>query len=78
MGYLTINPFIDDGFFDVDYLNKQKAVYENEYIRHIRFNKALIIIVEGKTNKAVIFKKEYVIPNSDDIAIEEEPLGGLK
>ena len=71
VGYLTINPFIDDGFFDVDYLNKQKAVYENEYIRHIRFNKALIIIIEGKTNKAVIFKEGYVIPNSNDITIEE-------
>ncbi len=78
VGYLTINPFIDDGFFDVGYLNKQKAVYENEYIRHIRFKESLLIIIEGKTNKAVVYKEGYVIPNSDDIAIEEKPLEKFK
>jgi len=57
VGYLTLNPFINDGFFDVDYLNKQKAVYENNYLRHIRFKKPLQIIIDGKENKAVIYKE---------------------
>jgi len=59
VGYLTINPFMDDGFFDLDYLNKQTAVYEDTYLRHIQFKKPLTIIIEGSNNKAVIFKEEY-------------------
>ena len=48
VGYLTINPFMEDGYFDVDYLNKQKAVFEDENIRHVRFKQPLTIIIEGK------------------------------
>jgi hypothetical protein len=36
VGYFTINPYREDGYFDVDYLNQQKAVYEDEFLRHIR------------------------------------------
>ena len=59
VGYLTINPFIDDGFFDLDYLNKQSAVFEDTFLRHIRFKKPLTIIIDGQNNKAAIFKEEY-------------------
>lgn len=56
VGYLTINPFIDDGFYDIDYLNKQNAVYEDEFIRHVRFDEDMTIIIEGRKNRAVILK----------------------
>ena len=59
VGYLTINPFINDGFFDLEYLNKQESVCENTYLRHICFKRPLKVIIEGKSNKAVIFKEEY-------------------
>jgi len=77
VGYLTINPFIDDGFFDIDYLNAQEAVFENEYLRHIRFKQALHIIIEGKKNKAVIFKEDYILPNKDDVDIDESNDGNF-
>ena len=64
VGYLTINPFINDGFFDLDYLNKQEAVYEDEYLRHICFKEPLTIIIEGKSNKAAIFKEGFQINNN--------------
>jgi len=60
VGYLTINPFINDGYFDLDYLNAQKAEYEDEYLRHISFKKPLTIVIEGKKNKAAIFKEGFV------------------
>jgi CheY-like chemotaxis protein len=63
VGYFTINPFINDGFFDLEYLNKQPAVYENEFLRHIRFKSPLNVIIEGKTNRAAIFKEGYKIKN---------------
>ena len=56
IGYFTINPFKKDGFYDLEYLNKQEAVYENEYLRHIRFKKPLVVKIDGRKNKGVILK----------------------
>lgn len=56
IAYLTINPHINDGYYDVDYLNSQPAVYENKYLRHLRFENQLTIKVNGKTSKAIILK----------------------
>jgi len=56
VGYFTINPFVNDGFYDVDYLNKFDAEFENEFIRHIKFKKPLIIKIDGRKNKGVILK----------------------
>ena len=66
VGYLTINPFIGDGFFDLDYLNKQEAFYEDTYLRHISFKEPITIIIEGKSNKAAIFKNEFKFKNGKD------------
>lgn len=79
VGYLTINPFINDGFFDVSYLNKQEAVYEDEFLRHICFKEPLTIIIEGKNNKAAIFKAGYSaedVLKQDDLS-DEMPPGGF-
>lgn len=70
VGYLTINPFINDGFFDINYLNKQKATYEDDYLRHINFKNSLTILVDGKSNKAVIYKEGFVLKDNED-SIEE-------
>ena len=64
VGYFTINPFMDDGFFDLDYLNKQEACYEDEYLRHICFKEPLTIIIEGKSNRAAIYKAGFKINNN--------------
>ncbi|MDY7394481.1 PEP/pyruvate-binding domain-containing protein [Aureibaculum sp. 2210JD6-5] len=69
VGYLTINPFLDDGSFDVDYLNKQEAVYEDDFLRHITFKTPLSVVIEGKNNKAAIFKADYKF-NNEQISLE--------
>jgi hypothetical protein len=56
VGYFTINPFINDGYYDLPFLDKTPAVFENEYIRHIRFDKPLMIRIDGKHNLGVIEK----------------------
>ena len=56
VGYFTINPFIGEGFYDVEYLNNLSVVYEDEYIRHVRFEKPLEIMIDGKKHKGAIFK----------------------
>ena len=74
VGYLTINPFMDDGYFDVEYLNKQKVVFEDENIRHVRFKKPLTIIIDGKNNKGVIYKDGFVLKDKEDVEVEVSPL----
>jgi DNA-binding NarL/FixJ family response regulator len=56
VGYFTVNPFIKDGFYDVSYLNKRECIYEDEFIRHVRFEKQLKIEIDGKTNKGIVYK----------------------
>jgi hypothetical protein len=56
VGYITINPYINEGFFDVDYLNSLEAVYEDNYLRHVRFNDPLEIMIDGRKHKGVIMK----------------------
>ncbi len=79
VGYLTINPYLNDGYFDVDYLNRQEAVYEDTFLRHICFDEPLTIIIEGKENKAAIFKEGYTIADTvtDQKFLEELPPEGL-
>lgn len=54
--YFTINPFIHDGTYDTEFLNTQPAIYESEYVRHVRFDKPIIMKVDGKKNKGVVMK----------------------
>ena len=56
IGYFTINPYINEGFYDVDFLNQQGSVYEDESVRHIRFDDPLEIMVDGKRHRGVIMK----------------------
>jgi len=56
VGYFTINPFINEGYYDVDFLNKLTVVYEDNYIRHVKFEKPLEIMIDGKKHKGVILK----------------------
>ncbi len=56
VGYFTINPFIHDGFYDLEFLNSQPATYEDDFIKHITFNKYIEIKIDGKKNKGLIRK----------------------
>jgi len=58
VGYLTVNPYIKQGILDYEYLNKQAAYYEDEFIRVVRFEKDLSIKLDGRNGKAVVFKPE--------------------
>jgi hypothetical protein len=57
VGYFTINPFIKEGYYDVDFLNSLPVVYEDNYIRHVRFAKPLDIMIDGRKHKGVILKQ---------------------
>jgi CheY-like chemotaxis protein len=56
VGYFTINPYIREGYYDVDFLNKLNAIYEDGFIRHVRFDIPLEIMIDGKQHRGVILK----------------------
>jgi len=56
VGYFTINPYISEGYYDVEFLNKLDVIYENSYLRHVRFENPLEIMIDGKKHKGVIMK----------------------
>ncbi len=56
VGYFTINPFAGEGSWDVDFLNNQPAFFEDEFVRHVRFNNAFKVKLDGRKNEGVIVK----------------------
>lgn len=56
IGYFTINPYIDDGWYDLDFLKQQNAIYETDFIRHVRFEEPAVIKIEAKRNKGIVLK----------------------
>ncbi len=59
VGYFTINSYLkDEGTFDEGFLNNQPATFESQYIRHVRFEKPLIIKINGKKKYGIVIKPE--------------------
>ncbi len=58
VAYLTVNPYLNDGIYDVNYLNSLPAWHETKFLRCVKFNHPLTIQVDAKTNQGVILKPE--------------------
>jgi CheY-like chemotaxis protein len=56
VAYFTINPYINDGYYDVDFLNSIPAVYEDEFMRHVKFKEELLIEVDGRLSRGIVHK----------------------
>lgn len=54
VGYFTINDFINDGVYNQEFLNAQPAVEETKYLRHVRFEKPIVIKMDGKKKLGVV------------------------
>lgn len=58
VGYFTINAYMNDGLFRQDLLDAMPAVTETQYVRHVRFDKPLKIMMDGKKQKGVVMLPE--------------------
>ncbi|MGM0612779.1 MAG: PEP/pyruvate-binding domain-containing protein [Bacteroidota bacterium] len=58
VGYFTINPHENDGYYDVEYLNQQEAVYEDEFVRHVQFESPIVVKIDGRKNKGAVFRDQ--------------------
>ena len=58
IGYFTINPYLNDGYYDLDYLNDNNAYYEGPYVRAVNFELPVKVVIDGTKNKGAVFKME--------------------
>lgn len=48
VGYFTINTYNNDGIFRKDLLDEMPAIEETTFVRHVRFDRPLKIMMDGK------------------------------
>ncbi|MCM1153086.1 MAG: phosphoenolpyruvate synthase [Muribaculum sp.] len=56
VGYFTIDSSAGRGFIDMDYLNRQPAVYESEAVRVVKFDEPLPIAINGRKSRGIVEK----------------------
>jgi CheY-like chemotaxis protein len=56
VGYFTINAYNNDGYYDVDYLSSFPAIYQSQYVRHVRLPSPAVIKIDGKLGIGVVMK----------------------
>ncbi len=56
VGYFTVNQFKNEGFVDWDWLNKQNPATAFEFTFHLRFDRPLKVIMNGRKRQGVITK----------------------
>ena len=54
VGYFTINTFTGDGIFRQEVLDAMPAVEETAHVRHVRFDRPLRILMDGKKQLGVV------------------------
>lgn len=58
VNYYTVTNENPDHYCDFAYLDSMPAVFENEYIRHVRFDSQLLVKTDGKKGLGVVMKPE--------------------
>ncbi len=61
IGYFTVNPDAGEGLLDWAWLNEQRAVEEHDCVRHLRFETAVTVLMNGKESRGVILKPQPAI-----------------
>ena len=58
VGYFTINTFTGDGVLQKELLDQMPAVEETQFVRHVRFDRPLKIMMDGKKQHGVVLLPE--------------------
>ena len=54
VGYFTVNAYSGDGIYQQSLLNSMPAIEETEYVRHVRFDRPLKIMMDGMSQEGVV------------------------
>ncbi|MCR4602263.1 MAG: PEP/pyruvate-binding domain-containing protein [Prevotella sp.] len=60
VGYFTINTYTGDGVFQKELLDSMTAIEETEHVRHVRFERPLKVMMDGKKQEGVV-----LLPSND-------------
>lgn len=58
VGYFTVNAYRHDGVYNQEFLNALPAVHETKFLRHIHFDKPLVVKMDGRKNLGVVMMPE--------------------
>ena len=56
VGYFTVNPEAGQGLLDWEWLGAQKAIAEEECVRHLQFEHPIVVVMNGMAREGMIFK----------------------
>ena len=54
VGYFTINAYMNDGIYKQDFLDSLPVVEETTFLRHVRFEKPMVVKMDGKKKLGVV------------------------
>ena len=54
VGYFTVNSFKNEGIYNKELLDSMPAVEETQYVRHVRFDRPLKIMMDGMKQEGVV------------------------
>ena len=54
VGYFTVNSFKNEGIYNKQLLDSMPAVEETQYVRHVRFDRPLKIMMDGMKQEGVV------------------------
>ena len=54
VGYFTVNAYSGDGIYQQSLLNSMPSIEETEYVRHVRFDRPLKIMMDGMSQEGVV------------------------
>ena len=54
VGYFTVNTYKNDGIYQKELLDTMPAVEETQYVRHVRFDRPLRIMMDGMKQEGII------------------------
>jgi hypothetical protein len=58
VGYFTVNAEQGEGFVDWDWIAAQPALGEQDCVRHLRFDRPLVVKMAGREGRGAIYKPE--------------------
>ncbi|NPA36574.1 MAG: phosphoenolpyruvate synthase [Chlorobi bacterium] len=72
VGYFHVNSIKGDDYLDLEFLNSTPAIYEDEFVRHVRFKEPSVIKIDGKNSLGVVLLPGYKPDiKSEEIDLEE-------
>jgi hypothetical protein len=69
VGCLNVGSGEGGGMLDLAWLDARPAIHETEHVRHVRFERPLRVLVDGRTGYGVILKPEHAAARATGLSL---------